>query len=142
MELETQVQVSTNQLRRQDEEIKKQREGLETAELRDREAAARLLEEQRRYSDLESKMQDELMKAKISDAEKTQQIAELMQKIGQLELKVSTICSSEFNNAGYLLKLKFVSIHSTQKFCVNNIFQSYDVSSLLTFRMLCKPISY
>lgn len=90
MELETQVQVSTNQLRRQDEEIKKQRESLEAAELKDREAAARLLEEQRRYSDLESEMQDELMKAKISDAEKTQQMAELMQKIGQLELKVTT----------------------------------------------------
>lgn len=94
MELETQVQVSTNQLRRQDEEIKKQRESLEAAELRDREAAARLLEEQRRYSDLESKMQDELMKAKISDAEKTQAVAELTQKISQLELKVSKTLNS------------------------------------------------
>lgn len=88
MELETQVQVSTNQLRRQDEEIKKQREALETAEQRDREAASRLLEEQRRYSDLESQMKDELMKARISDAEKTQAVAELTQKISQLELKV------------------------------------------------------
>ncbi|KAJ8972399.1 hypothetical protein NQ314_000195 [Rhamnusium bicolor] len=93
MELETQVQVSTNQLRRQDEEIKKQRECLEAAELRDREAAARLLDEQRRYSDLESKMQDELMKAKISDAEKTQAVAELTQKISQLELKSQEIAT-------------------------------------------------
>lgn len=91
MELETQVHVSTNQLRRQDDEIKKQRESLESAELRDRDAAARLLEEQRRYSDLESKMQDELMRARISDAEKTQAIAELTQKISQLELKASNI---------------------------------------------------
>lgn len=89
MELETQVQVSTNQLRRQDEEIKKQRELLESAELRDRDAAARLLEEQRRYSDLESKMQDELMSARIRDAEKAQTLAELTQKISQLELKVT-----------------------------------------------------
>ncbi|XP_074039112.1 ecotropic viral integration site 5 isoform X3 [Leptinotarsa decemlineata] len=93
MELETQVQVSTNQLRRQDEEIKKQIENLEAAELRDREAAARLLEEQRRYSDLESKMKDELMKAKISDAEKTQCVAELTQKISQLELKSQEIAT-------------------------------------------------
>ncbi|XP_008191344.2 ecotropic viral integration site 5 ortholog isoform X2 [Tribolium castaneum] len=93
MELETQVQVSTNQLRRQDEEIKKQRDELEKAELRDREAAARLLEEHRRYSDLESKMQDELMKARISDAEKTQAIAELTQKISQLELKSQEIAT-------------------------------------------------
>lgn len=89
MELATQVQVSTNQLRRQDEEIKKQREQLESAELRDREAAARLLDEQRRYADLESKMKEELMKARIEDAEKAQLIAELTQKIGQLKLQVS-----------------------------------------------------
>ncbi|XP_060519386.1 ecotropic viral integration site 5 ortholog isoform X3 [Cylas formicarius] len=93
MELETQVQVGTNQLRRQDEEIKKQREALESAEMRDREAAARLLEEQRRYADLESKMQDELMRAKISDAEKTQAIAELTQKMSQLELKSQEIAT-------------------------------------------------
>lgn len=89
MELETQVQVSTNQLRRQDEEIKKQRELLELAKYHDRDAAARILEEQRRYSDLESKMQDELMSARIRDAEKAQALAELTQKISQLELKVT-----------------------------------------------------
>ncbi|KAK9877848.1 hypothetical protein WA026_020080 [Henosepilachna vigintioctopunctata] len=93
MELETQVQVSTNQLRRQDEQIKKQREQLEAAELKDREAAARLLEEQRRYSDLESRMQDELMNARISDAEKAQAVAELTQHISQLELKSQEIAT-------------------------------------------------
>lgn len=93
MELETQVQVSTNQLRRQDDEIKRQREQLETAELKDREAAARLLDEHRRYADLESKMQEELMNARIRDAEKTQAVAELTQKISQLELKNEEIAT-------------------------------------------------
>ncbi|XP_050509320.1 ecotropic viral integration site 5 ortholog isoform X1 [Diabrotica virgifera virgifera] len=93
MELETQVQVSTNQLRRQDEEIKKQLELIERAEGKNKEAAARLLDEQRRYADLESKMKDELMRAKISEAEKTQANAELMQKIGQLELKSQEIAT-------------------------------------------------
>lgn len=88
MELETQVQVSTNQLRRQDEENKKLREELEEAGIRERDAAAKLLEQQRRYDDLETKMQEELMNARIRDAEKAQQIAELSQKISQLELKV------------------------------------------------------
>lgn len=88
MELETQVQVSTNQLRRQDEENKKVREELEAGITREREAAARLLEQQRKYSDLESRMKEELMNARIRDAEKTQQVAELTQKISQLELKV------------------------------------------------------
>lgn len=93
MELETQIQVSTNQLRRQDEEIKKQKELLERAELRDREAAARLLEEQRRYADLNSKMQDDLMCARIRDAEKTQAVVELTQKISQLEMKNEEIAT-------------------------------------------------
>ncbi|CAH1188633.1 unnamed protein product [Phyllotreta striolata] len=93
MELETQVQVSTNQLRRQDDEMKKYLESIEAAEGRDKEAAARILEEQRRYADLETKMKDELMRAKISDAEKTQSLAELMQKIGQLELKSQEIAT-------------------------------------------------
>ncbi|XP_018335446.1 ecotropic viral integration site 5 ortholog isoform X2 [Agrilus planipennis] len=93
MELETQVQVSTNQLRRQEDGIKKQKELLEKAEHRDKEAAARLLEEQRRYADLESKMQEELMNAKIRDAEKTQAVVELTQKISQLELKNEEIAT-------------------------------------------------
>ncbi|KAI4471076.1 tbc1 domain family member gtpase-activating protein [Holotrichia oblita] len=95
MELETQVQVGTNQLRRQDDEIKKLREALETAELKDRDAAAKLLEEQRRYNDLESRMKDELMNAKIRDAEKTQTVAELTQKISQLELKNEEIATED-----------------------------------------------
>lgn len=89
MELETQVQVGTNQLRRQDEEMKKLRELLERAEIKDRENAAKLLEEQRRYADLESKMQEELMNARIRDAEKNQCVVELTQRISQLELKVN-----------------------------------------------------
>ncbi|XP_031343186.1 ecotropic viral integration site 5 ortholog isoform X1 [Photinus pyralis] len=93
MELETQVQVSTNQLRRQDEEIKKQKDLLEKGELRDRDAAARLLDEHRRYKDLETKMQEELMNARIRDAEKTQAVVELTQKISQLELKNEEIAT-------------------------------------------------
>nr|XP_022911612.1 ecotropic viral integration site 5 ortholog isoform X2 [Onthophagus taurus] len=101
MELETQVQVGTNQLRRQDDEIKKLRESLEFGELRDREAATKLLDEQRRYNDLESKMKDELMNAKIRDAEKTQTVAELTQKISQLELKNEEIATEgELRNQG------------------------------------------
>ncbi|CAH1180184.1 unnamed protein product [Phaedon cochleariae] len=93
MELETAVQVSSNQLRRQDEDIKRHIEALEAAEGRDREAATRLLEERRRYADLDSRMRDELMRARIGDAEKAQKIAELAQKISQLELKNQEIAT-------------------------------------------------
>lgn len=48
MELETQVQVSTNQLRRQDEEAKRVRDELETALQREKDAAGKAREQQHR----------------------------------------------------------------------------------------------
>ncbi|KAJ9578377.1 hypothetical protein L9F63_005409, partial [Diploptera punctata] len=87
MELETQVQVSTNQLRRQDEENKNLRDELEQAASREREHLTKLREQQHRYSDLESKMKEKLMMARIRDAEHSQYVAELKQKISLLELK-------------------------------------------------------
>lgn len=48
MELETQVQVSTNQLRRQDEDSKKVKEELEAALTREREMANKAREQQHR----------------------------------------------------------------------------------------------
>jgi hypothetical protein len=48
--------VSTNQLRRQDEENKNLREELERAENREREHVTKLREENHRYTDLESKV--------------------------------------------------------------------------------------
>lgn len=56
MELETQVQVSGNQLRRQDQDIKQLREDLEQAATREKEQAAKFREQQHRYTDLESKV--------------------------------------------------------------------------------------
>lgn len=48
MELETQVQVSTNQLRRQDEENKKLKDEIESALTREKEQAAKSKEQQHR----------------------------------------------------------------------------------------------
>uniref|UniRef100_A0A2M4A7R0 Putative ecotropic viral integration site 5like protein n=2 Tax=Anopheles triannulatus TaxID=58253 RepID=A0A2M4A7R0_9DIPT len=89
MELETQVQVSTNQLRRQDEESKKCKEELEEALVRERELANKAREQQHRYSDLESRMKDELMNVKIKFTEQSQTVAELKQEISRLETKNS-----------------------------------------------------
>lgn len=50
MELETQVQVSTNQLRRQDEETKKIREELDMSLTREKEMSNKAREQQHRYS--------------------------------------------------------------------------------------------
>ncbi|XP_065080394.1 ecotropic viral integration site 5 ortholog isoform X2 [Ochlerotatus camptorhynchus] len=89
MELETQVQVSTNQLRRQDEESKKVKEELEDALARERELSNKAREQQHRYSDLESRMKDELMNVKIKFTEQSQTVAELKQEISRLETKNS-----------------------------------------------------
>lgn len=88
MELETQVQVSTNQLRRQDEESKKVKEELEESLTRERELSNKAREQQHRYSDLESRMKDELMNVKIKFTEQSQTVAELKQEISRLETKV------------------------------------------------------
>lgn len=56
MELETQVQVSGNQLRRQDEDNKAVREQLELAETKQRDLVVKLREHQNKYTDLESKV--------------------------------------------------------------------------------------
>ncbi|RZF32375.1 hypothetical protein LSTR_LSTR001839 [Laodelphax striatellus] len=87
MELETQVNVSGNQLKRQDEENKNIKEKLEAAETREKDLNARLREQQHKYTDLESKIKDDQMMARIRDAEHTQCVAELTQKISILELK-------------------------------------------------------
>lgn len=88
MELETQVQVSTNQLRRQDEEYKKTQQELDQSVLREKELSNKAREQQHRYSDLESRMKDELMNVKIKFTEQSARLAELKQEISRLELKV------------------------------------------------------
>lgn len=88
MELETQVQVSTNQLRRQDDEYKKIKEELEQALIREKDLGNKAREQQHRYSDLESRMKDELMNVKIKFTEQSQIVAELRQEISRLETKV------------------------------------------------------
>lgn len=56
MELETQVQVSGNQLRRQDEDNKAVYEQLELSETKQRDIVVKLREQQNKYADLESKV--------------------------------------------------------------------------------------
>lgn len=89
MELETQVQVSTNQLRRQDEEHKKVKDELEEALTREKDMSNKAREQQHRYSDLESRMKDELMNVKIKFTEQSARLAELKQEVSRLETKNS-----------------------------------------------------
>lgn len=87
MELETAVQVSTNQMKRQEEENKRLQEALDAAEANIRTMQSQLGDHKRKYTDLESQMKEEKMLARIREAEKSQSLAELTQKISSLEFK-------------------------------------------------------
>ncbi|XP_029822154.3 ecotropic viral integration site 5 ortholog isoform X3 [Ixodes scapularis] len=87
MELETQNQVSLNQIRRQAEEIKKYDEMSDSVSGKERELHALMQEEARKLSNLESQMKEERMNARIREVEHSQVIAELKQKISSLEVK-------------------------------------------------------
>ncbi|XP_076313372.1 ecotropic viral integration site 5 ortholog-like isoform X1 [Tachypleus tridentatus] len=87
MELEAQNQVNLNQSRRQTEELEKLQKTLDETVEREKELQNQLREEERKYGNLESKVKEEQMMAKIKEVEHTQVIAELRQKISSLEIK-------------------------------------------------------
>ncbi|XP_022235069.1 ecotropic viral integration site 5 ortholog-like isoform X2 [Limulus polyphemus] len=87
MELEAQNQVNLNQSRRQTEELEKLQKTLDETVEREKELQNQLKDEERKYGNLESKVKEEQMMAKIKEVEHTQVIAELRQKISSLEIK-------------------------------------------------------
>ncbi|KAK4304856.1 hypothetical protein Pmani_023213 [Petrolisthes manimaculis] len=87
MELETAVQVSTNQMKRQEEENKRLQEALDAAEANIRTMQSQMADSKRKCDDLASQMKEEKMMARIREAEKSQNLAELTQKISSLEFK-------------------------------------------------------
>ena len=99
-----QNQVIVNQLKRQGEEINQLGESLETKTAREAKLERQVREAQRKYADLETRMKEDLMMARIRDAENTQCVAELTQKISSLEYKVGS-------NQGYYISLGKPSCH-------------------------------
>jgi len=87
MELETQTHVTHNQLQRRSEEAKKLTDLLEESTRKEAELHAQLRESKRKFTDLEGKLKEDLMMARIRDTENSQCVAELTQKISNLEFK-------------------------------------------------------
>ncbi|KAF2352246.1 hypothetical protein FHG87_016997 [Trinorchestia longiramus] len=87
MELETAVQVASNQVGRQEEENKRLQESLEASHAEVKRLQVALGEQRRKFSDLESQMKEDKMMARIREAEKSQNLAELTHKISSLEFK-------------------------------------------------------
>ncbi|XP_022669953.1 ecotropic viral integration site 5 ortholog-like isoform X3 [Varroa jacobsoni] len=87
MELEAQNQVSVNQVRRQAEDLRNLQQEKDKLITRERELELQLREATRKYTDLEGKLKEERMNSKIKECEQDQLIAELKQRISNLEIK-------------------------------------------------------
>ena len=91
-----QNQVIANQLKRQSDDLLRLRASLDTKTESENRLEKQVRESKRQYADLESRMKEEIMMARIRDAENTQRVAELTQKISGLECKVRYICVDFF----------------------------------------------
>uniref|UniRef100_A0A7E4VME3 GRIP domain-containing protein n=1 Tax=Panagrellus redivivus TaxID=6233 RepID=A0A7E4VME3_PANRE len=89
MELETQNHVCTNQLKRQDDELKRVREEKEAAVVNEQKAATLLKEEQRKLEEAQSDMKEASVMQRLKYTEAMQTIADLKQNIAQLESKIA-----------------------------------------------------
>ena len=85
----SQNQVIANQMKRQKDEVLRLRESLETRAANEVRMESKLRDAQRQHADLESRMKEDLVMARIREAENIQAVAELTQKISSLEFKVN-----------------------------------------------------
>lgn len=85
MELETQNHVCTNQLKRQDEELKKLLTECESSKKIEKESAEQLKEEQRKSVELQSELKEKAVIQRLKYTEALNSIAELKQQIAHYE---------------------------------------------------------
>ena len=105
-----QNQVLSNQLKRQDEEIKSLLDKAEASERLDKEHLSKIKEHERKYADLEAKMREDSMLSRIRDAENSQHVAELSQKISQLEMKVRSVVAVQKFTVAFITVFCFLEI--------------------------------
>jgi len=99
MELETQTQLSLNQLKRQTATVSQLNSELEEKEKKLKEHQDQLEEAQRRFTDLEGKLKDQNVRERIRDVEKAQSIAELKQIISNLEFQNQQLVKNTEENS-------------------------------------------
>ncbi|XP_023932513.1 EVI5-like protein isoform X1 [Lingula anatina] len=88
MELETQNQICSHQIRRMDEENKKLKDKIEAMGEKEKELRNEILALERKSADSESRVREESMMTRIKNAEHSTTIAEMRQKIAELEIQV------------------------------------------------------
>ncbi|PAV83562.1 hypothetical protein WR25_10845 [Diploscapter pachys] len=87
MELETQNHVCTNQLKRQDDEMKRLREEMENLQKTRKELENELKEQKIKFVQREGELKEECINERLKYSEAMQSIQDLKQSIAQLELK-------------------------------------------------------
>ncbi|VDN07705.1 unnamed protein product [Thelazia callipaeda] len=87
MELETQNHVCTNQLKRQDEELKRLKEEKEQILQHEKELCDQIKEERRKAIEAESELQEKSVMERLKYSEAMQNIADLKRALTHLELK-------------------------------------------------------
>ena len=89
MDLETQTQLTLNQLKRQTSLVESLQTELDLKNRNIKEQQDQAEELLRKHTDMEGKLKDQSVRERIRDVEKAQSIAELKQIISNLEFQVS-----------------------------------------------------
>ena len=95
MELETQNHICTNQIRRMDEENKLLKTQYEESLEREKKFDSRIKEYIRKIDDMQSQKKEETLMLRIKEAENTQIMAELKQRIAELEIQKEEIWTAD-----------------------------------------------
>ncbi|CAL1530523.1 unnamed protein product [Lymnaea stagnalis] len=101
MELETQNQICTNQIRRMGEDNKEIRRQLEEAAEREKDLRTNIKDLTRKLDDTESNRKEEAMMSRIKEAEKFQQLEELRHKIAEIDIqKEELLAAGQLHDKG------------------------------------------
>merc|ERR1712192_727 len=100
-----------NQLKRQNEAVMRLTDEAEQSQKREGGLQVELRESKRRYTDLEGNLKEDLMMARIRDTENAQCVAELTQKISNLEFKNQELSTEDdlttsINESGRMRELQ------------------------------------
>lgn len=88
------------------------KETLDSSKTKESKLEQQLREAKRSYADLESRMKEDIVMARIRDAENTQCVAELTQKISSLEYKVR---SNTFKTLNHYSHFAFFVMFRTRR---------------------------
>ncbi|NXA34017.1 EVI5 protein, partial [Eudromia elegans] len=90
MEMETQNQINSNHLRRAEQEIANLQEKVQSLSAQNKGLLAQLSEAKRKQAEIECKSKEEVMAARLREADRIAAVAELQQHVAELEIQVTS----------------------------------------------------